>query len=216
MLVGGDAVPGPFAAAVLDRLAAIEAPVHLLRGNGEREVAAAVGAPAPAGDDLAAVTAAITAAELGEERAAALGALPLTLELDGVLYCHASPRRDDEMLTRLSAPERWAAALAGVTAPVVVGGHTHQADDRRAGAVRFLNAGSVGLPYEGDGAARWLWVEDGAPAARRTPYDAAGAGARMLAAGWPDERSIGASLIDPVDPIEVTRIFEEIARAQGV
>ena len=216
VLIGGDAVPGPFAAAVLDRLAAIGAPVHLLRGNGEREVAAAVGAPAPAGDDLAAVTAAITAAELGEERAAALGALPLTLELDGVLYCHASPRRDDEMLTRLSAPERWAAALAGVTAPVVVGGHTHQADDRRAGAVRFLNAGSVGLPYEGDGAARWLWVEDGAPAARRTPYDAAGAGARMLAAGWPDERSIGASLIDPVEPIEVTRIFEEIARAQGV
>jgi len=216
VLVGGDAVPGPFAAAVLDRIAAIEAPVHLLRGNGEREVAAAVGAPAPAGDDLAAVTAAITAEELGEERARALGALPLTLELDGVLYCHASPRRDDEMLTRLSAPERWAAALAGVTAPVVVGGHTHQADDRRAGAVRFLNAGSVGLPYEGDGAARWLWVEDGAPAARRTPYEAAGAGARMLAAGWPDERSIGASLIDPVDPIEVTRIFEEIARAQGV
>jgi predicted phosphodiesterase len=216
VLVGGDAVPGPFAAAVLDRLAAIEAPVHLLRGNGEREVAAAAEAPAPAGDDLAAVTAAMTAAELGEERAAALGDLPLTLELDGVLYCHASPRRDDEMLTRLSAAERWAAALAGVTAPVVVGGHTHQADDRRAGAVRFLNAGSVGLPYEGDGAARWLWVADGAPAARRTPYDAAGAGARMVAAGWPDERSIGASLIDPVDPIEVTRIFEEIAQSQGV
>jgi hypothetical protein len=98
----------------------------------------------------------------------------------------------------------------------VVGGHTHQADDRRAGAVRFLNAGSVGLPYEGDGAARWLWVEDGAPVARRTSYDAAGAGARMVAAGWPDERSIGASLLDPVDPIEVTRIFEEIARGQGV
>ena len=216
VLVGGDAVPGPFAAAVLDRLAALRTPVHLLRGNGEREVAAAVGAPAPAGDDLAAVTAAITAAELGEERAAALAALPLTLELDGVLYCHASPRRDDQMLTRLSAPERWTAALAGVSAPIVVGGHTHQADDRRVGAVRFLNAGSVGLPYEGDGAARWLWVEDGAPAARRTSYDAAGAGARMVAAGWPDERSIGASLLDPVDPIEVTRIFEEIARAQGV
>jgi hypothetical protein len=46
--------------------------------------------------------------------------------------------------------------------------------------------------------------------------DAAGAGARMVTARWPDERSIGASLIDPVDPIELTRIFEEIARAQGV
>jgi hypothetical protein len=120
------------------------------------------------------------------------------------------------MLTRLSMPERWAAALAGVRAPVVVGGHTHQADDRRASGVRFVNAGSVGLPYEGDGAARWSWVADGTPAARRTGYDSAGAGARMLAAGWPDERSVGASLTDPVDPIEVTRIFEAIARAQGI
>ena len=34
----------------------------------------------------------------------------------------------------------------------------------------------------------------------------------MLAAGWPDERSIGASLVEPVEAIVVTRIFEEIAR----
>ncbi len=29
--------------------------------------------------------------------------------------------------------------------------------------MRFINAGSVGLPYEGDGDARWLWIEDGVP-----------------------------------------------------
>ena len=215
VLVGGDVVPGPFAAAVLDRLAAIRVPVHVLRGNGERAVAAAVGASPPDGANLAAATGPITAAELGEERSAELGALPLTVELDGVLYCHASPRRDDEMLTRLSPPGRWASALADVRTSVVIGGHTHQTDDRRVGAVRFLNAGSVGLPYEGDGAARWLWVENGAPEARTTTYDAAGAGARMLAAGWPDERSTRASLIDPIDPIELTRIFEDIAQGQG-
>jgi hypothetical protein len=39
----------------------------------------------PADDDLAARTAAVTAAELGADRARALGELPLTLELDGVL-----------------------------------------------------------------------------------------------------------------------------------
>jgi hypothetical protein len=39
--------------------------------------------------------------------------------------------------------------------------------------VRFINAGSVGLPYEGDGAARWLWLADGEPELRSTPYDAA-------------------------------------------
>jgi predicted phosphodiesterase len=212
VLVGGDAVPGPFALATLVRLDSLSVPVRWLRGNGEREVAEAVGAPAAAPDDLAAVTAAISAAEVGDERARALGALPLTVELDGVLFCHAGPRRDDEMLTRLSTPERWADALSGVAAGLVVAGHTHQQDDRVVGAVRFVNAGSVGLSYEGDGAARWLWIADGEPELRHTAYDAARAGARMLAAGWPDERSIGAALTDPVEPMVVTRIFEDLAR----
>jgi putative phosphoesterase len=211
VVVGGDAVPGPFARATLDRLEGLTVPVRWIRGNGEREVAEAAAAGAPAGDDLAARTAALTAAEIGDRRAAALGELPLTLELDAVLFCHATPRRDDEMLTRLSPPERWAAALAGVGAPVVVAGHTHQHDDRVVGEVRFVNAGSVGLPYEGDAAARWLWVADGVPEPRRTAYDAAGAGARMLAAGWPDERSVRAALIEPVEPGVVTRIFEDLA-----
>jgi predicted phosphodiesterase len=213
VVVGGDAVPGPFAAAGLGRLAALPTPVQFLRGNGEREVAEALAAGEPAPEDLVARTAALTAAELGPERARSLARAPLTMELDGVLYCHASPRRDDEILTRLSAPERWARALEGVEVPLVVGGHTHQQDDRRVGSVRFVNAGSVGLPYEGDGAARWLWVEDGRPELRHTFYDAASAGARMLDAGWPDARSIDAALLDPVEPIVVTRIFEEMAEA---
>jgi hypothetical protein len=33
----------------------------------------------------------------------------------------------------------------------------------------------------------------------------------MLAAGWPDERSIAGALVEPVEPIVVTRIFEELA-----
>jgi predicted phosphodiesterase len=207
VLVGGDAVPGPFAQATLDRLAELN--VRWIRGNGEREVAEAVAAPAPAEDDLAQVTAKLSAAEIGDDAAIALGELPLTLELDGVLYCHATPRRDDEMVTRISRPERWAEVLGEVTAAVVVGGHTHQHDDREVNGVRFVNAGSVGLPYEGDGAARWLWVADGVPEARQTTYDAAAAGKRMLeVAGWPDERSVGAALIEPVDPLVVTRIFE--------
>jgi putative phosphoesterase len=182
VVVGGDVFPGPFTRETLDRLDRLDVPVHWVRGNGERE-----------------------------ESFAERGELPLTLELDGVLYCHASPRRDDEFLTRLSPEERWTDALAGVTARVVVGGHTHQQLDRRVGDVRFLNAGSVGLPYEGDGAARWLWVADGEPDLRSTAYDAAAAGRRMLAAGGLDELSLNASLIEPVDPIVVTRMFEERA-----
>jgi putative phosphoesterase len=215
VVVGGDTVPGAFARETLARLESLSVPLHWVRGNGEREVAEAIGAPAPAPDDWAARTAAITAAQLGDERARGLGELPLTVQLDGVLFCHASPRRDDEMLTQLSAAERWEQALAGVAGELVVAGHTHQQDDRVVGGVRFVNAGSVGLPYEGDGAARWLWVADGEPALRHTAYDAARAGVRILDAGWPDKRSVGAALLDPVAPIVITRIFEELARGSA-
>ncbi len=211
VVVGGDAVPGPFATAVLDLLDSLAGPVRWVRGNGEREVASLAADPRPVGDDIPAVTAALTAAELGQARSRRLGELPLTEEVDGVLFCHASPRRDDEMLTRLSPPERWAAALTGVGSRLVVAGHTHQQDDREVDGVRFVNAGSVGLPYEGDGAARWLWIADGVPELRRTPYDAAGAGRRLLQDGWPDTESVTAALVAPVQPIVVTRLFEDRA-----
>jgi predicted phosphodiesterase len=205
IVVGGDAVPGPFARETLARLAPLGA--RWIRGNGEREVSEALDAPEPVPGDMAAVTAKLTAGELGREVAERLGGLPLAVEVDGVLYCHATPRRDDEMVTRISTPERWAEVLSTTTATVVVAGHTHQQDDRRVAGVRFINAGSVGLPYEGDGAARWLWVADGVPELRRTAYDHRAAGERMLER-WPDAQSIGAALIEPMAPLEITKIFE--------
>jgi predicted phosphodiesterase len=213
VVIGGDVVPGAFGAAVLDRLAAMSGPMHWVRGNGEREVAAAVGGPTPAEGDNAAEMSSFTAADLGPGRARPLGELPLTVTVDGVLFCHASPRADDELLTRISSPERWSAALAGVEAKLVVAGHTHQQDDRMVDGVRFVNAGSIGLPYEGDGDARWLWIEDGVPELRRTAYDAAGAGRRMREACAALGDSVNASLIEPVEAMVVTRMFEE--RAAG-
>jgi predicted phosphodiesterase len=214
IVVGGDIVPGAFSKECLAVLRGHELPVHWVRGNGEREVAEAAASGLDPGqvspDDLARLTAAITAAPIDKQTASWLGTLPTTLELDGVLYCHASPRRDDEMLTRISPAERWAEALGGVEHALVVGGHTHQQDDRVVGTVRFVNAGSVGLPYEGDSAARWAWISDGAPELRHTAYDGAAAGRRMLAAGWPDQDSINGGLIDPVDPMFVTKLFEGV------
>jgi predicted phosphodiesterase len=205
IVVGGDTVPGAFAGECLSLLRGHKLPVQWVRGNGEREVADA----AARGTDTD-VAAALTAKALGADICEWLGAMPTTVELDGVLYCHGSPRRDDEMLTLISPADRWAEALAGVRLPLVVGGHTHQQDDRVVGGVRFVNAGSVGLPYEGDPAARWAWIADGTPELRRTEYDGAAAGRRMLAAGWPDQRSIDGGLIDPVDPMFVTKLFEGI------
>lgn len=212
IVVGGDVVPGAFSSECLSVLRGQQVPVHWVRGNGEREVADAAArrldASAVSPDALAELTAAVTAAHLEADVSAWLGTLPTTLELDGVLYCHATPRRDDEMVTRISPAERWGEALGGVEHALLVAGHTHQQDDRLVGGVRFINAGSVGLPYEGDPAARWAWITDGTPDLRLTAYDGAAAGRNMLAAGWPDQRSIEAGLIDPVDPMFVTRLFE--------
>ena len=214
IVVGGDVVPGAFSSECLSLLRGLEPPVHWVRGNGEREVAEAaargVDAASVPPDALAERTAAVTAAALGTEMSRWLGTWPTTVELDGVLYCHATPRRDDEMLTRISPPERWVEAFEGIGFPLVVGGHTHQQDDRRVGSVRVINAGSVGLPYEGDAAARWALIVDGTPELRRTEYDGAAAGRRMLAFGWPDQRSIDAGLINPVDPMFVTKLFEGV------
>jgi hypothetical protein len=35
----------------------------------------------------------------------------------------------------------------------------------------------------------------------------------MLGAGWPDQSSIDGGLIDPVDPMYVTRLFEGVEQA---
>ncbi len=152
IVVGGDVVPGPFASDCLARLRAQEIPIHWVRGNGEREVAAAAAAGTEAAsvppDALAELTAAVTAAALGPEVSSWLGALPTTVTLDGVLYCHATPRRDDEMVTRLSPVKRWAEALKGSGASLVVGrpypstgrparrGHTFRQRGQRRSALR--------------------------------------------------------------------------------
>jgi predicted phosphodiesterase len=211
VVVGGDVVPGAYAMAALDRLEALEGEVHWIRGNGERETAAAVDGPPPTEGDNAAEMAALTAAQLGFDRARALGDLPLTVTVDGVLFCHATPRSDEELVTRISSSARWSEVLSGVDAPLVVAGHTHQQDDRMVDGVRFVNAGSVGLPYEGSSDACWLWIEDGVPELRRTAYDAAAVGERMRGDFAPLADSVNASLVEPVDPMVVTKMFEERA-----
>jgi hypothetical protein len=101
IVVGGDVVPGAFAGAAIDRLRALSADVHWVRGNGERETAAAVCGPRPAEGDNAAEMSVFTARQLGPERARALGELALSVVVDGVLFCHATPRSDEELVTRI-------------------------------------------------------------------------------------------------------------------
>jgi predicted phosphodiesterase len=123
------------------------------------------------------------AAQLGEDVTEWARVWPTSLELDGVLYCHATPQSDEPILTEASAPERFTQALAGVDARLVVAGHTH-IQFRRG---RWVNAGSVGMPYEGDVAAYWTIVSDDVEF-QRTEFDVERAIAGVEASTWPSGR----------------------------
>ena len=84
----------------------------------------------------------------------------------------------------ITPPERLNAALTGVSATHVVLGHTHSQFDLRHGAVRVINAGSVGMPYEARPAAYWALLGPGVEL-RRTDYDLRRAAELIRATAWP-------------------------------
>ena len=182
---GGDLLSPPFARECLERLLALGDRVVFVRGNADRDTA-------------------------GFEEVVA--GWPPTAELDvaglgRVLFCHGSPRSDVEILTRISPDERVRAALEDVDAPVVVGGHTHVQFDRVAGGWRLVNAGSVGMAYEGRPGAYWALLGPDV-VLRRTEYDAAPMAAALQALGDKGSLERVGWLSEPPNPDEVSAYFE--------
>jgi len=112
----------------------------------------------------------------------------VVVEVDGLgptLFCHGSPRSDEECVTVATPEERVAEFTAAVEAACIVTAHTHMQYDRRVGGTRLLNPGSVGLPYEPEtGSAYWAMLGPDVEL-RRTPYDLDGAVVRLRAGGMP-------------------------------
>ena len=134
--------------------------------------------------------------------------LPLTAEVDGVLYCHATPTSNTPMTT-VFTPDDAVRRMFGNVAGTVVIGHTHHQFDRRIGDLRVVNAGSVGMPYEGEVAAFWALVADGEPTFRKTPIDVDRAVAGIRASGWPDgEAFVAENLLRAVTREEAIAAFE--------
>jgi predicted phosphodiesterase len=94
--------------------------------------------------------------------------------------------------------------------PLVVGGHTHRQFVRPVrDGLRYANAGSIGLPYEGRRGAFWLVVRDGQPELRRTDYDFDAALAEMRASGFAAlDDHFKESLITPADADGVSAFLE--------
>jgi predicted phosphodiesterase len=219
VVVGGDVAAGPLPADVLDRLAALELPVRWVRGIADREVVAhfdrgdtdhsvyGPDAPAERAD-------AFTAARITRAHRDLMAGFEDVVRLDGALYCHGSPRSDDEIITAVTPPERLEPMLAGVEERLVVCGHTHHQFELRAGDRRVVNAGSIGMPYEGARGAYWLLVADGEPELRRTDYDVDVAVDALRASGFPDvDELLRESLLEPVEAAFVARYFEDRATA---
>jgi predicted phosphodiesterase len=190
VVCGGDVCAGPMPRECLEALAG----AVFVRGNGDR----ALGGWA--------------AERLREEQRAFLAGLPLTasLDVDGLgptLFCHATPRSDEEIVTRLTPEVEFARVLSGVEERVVVAGHVHVTLDRTVGEHRFVNPSSVGMPYEGRRGAFWA-VLGPEVELRRTEYDVDDAVRRIRATGYPDADQFAGWLLEPEDPAEVCAYFE--------
>ncbi len=187
IVFGGDLFLGPQPAETAALVRSVEA--SFVRGNCDRD-----------SDDW-------TLLQLDDETIAWSQGWPLTVELDGVLYCHAVPTDDlRPILTDASPDERFAEALQGVEARFVVAGHTHMQFQRG----RWFNAGSIGMPYEDDVAAFWALVSDEVEF-RRTPFDVEQVIREVLATDWPQAESfVAENLRVAPSRAEATAHFESL------
>lgn len=145
IVVGGDVLPGPMPGETLECLTALEIPIRFIHGNGDRVVAAQV-----AGGDISEVPEQFrdvirwTAHQLDAGQRLSLANWPPSYQVEifglgQVLFCHATPRNDTEIFTRVTPEHRLAPVFAGVKASVVVCGHTHMQFERTVGPLRVVN-----------------------------------------------------------------------------
>jgi len=213
VVVGGDVLPGPMPAETLERLMNFDSAVRFIRGNGDRVVLADT-----AGQDISEVPAPFqetirwTAQQLRRvhEQWVALWPTTCHVEIDGlggVLFCHATPRNDTEIFTRLTPEARLAPVFADVNVSMVVCGHTHMQFDRTVGGVRVVNAGSVGMPFAAPSGAYWLLL---APEVqlRCTEYDFAKAAEQIRATSYPQAETLAVRyVLNPPTEAESLQMF---------
>jgi predicted phosphodiesterase len=131
-----------------------------------------------------------TQARLGEERLAWLRELPAEYCVGELTVLHAQP----EDLWRAPMPDATEgdllAAYSAIGQANVVYGHIHRPFTRQAGRLKLANAGSVGLPWDGDPRASYLLITDGVVEIIRVAYDVEAEVAVLHVAGHPDSERL--------------------------
>lgn len=214
IVVGGDVVPGPMPGESISALLECSVPARFIQGNGERDLLAL-----GRGEKLTRVPERFHEAmrwvttELPPEHLAEIAAWPLTLRLEipglgSVLFCHATPRDDNEIFTKVTQEDRLRPIFEAANADLVICGHTHMQFDRKVGKVQVVNAGSVGLPF-GTPGAYWALLGAGGVELRRTPYDLTAATERIRATAYPGASEL--ELIHPPPESQMLEVFEAAA-----
>jgi putative phosphoesterase len=215
IVVGGDVLPGPMPREVMEMLLGLDIPIEFIRGNGDRAVLEEMTGIDPAVPESVRETIRWNAAQLGADHARAIAAWPETLRisippLGDVFFCHATPRSDTAIFTRLTPEQRLRPLFDPVDAPLAVCGHTHMQFDRTVGRTRVVNPGSVGMTF-GEPGAYWLLL---APSVelRRTNYDLHAAAARIRATEYPQAEDFAANNV--LHPPSESSILEAFAHAE--
>ena len=199
ILIGGDVLPGPMPRESLDRLFALDTPASFIIGNGDREsVATRHGHISPIIPAFFHDAMRWNAAQLTDDDERLISAWPLTLRMriDGageVLFCHATPRNDTEIFIETTSEEKLRPIFDPLDVDLIVCGHTHMQFDRMVGSTRVVNAGSVGMPFEEQGA-YWLLLGPDVEL-RRTLYDVHAAADRVRETAYPQAEQCAKSNI---------------------
>jgi predicted phosphodiesterase len=223
IVLTGDIVTGPQPARTLDLLMSLGERVRWVKGNCERDIIeVSRGEPTAAPPEPTPFSPWIVPL-LSPDQLELLDRLPATLILDvsglgEVLFCHATPRDDEELVFVDSDLTRWAEVLAGVpdTVGTIVCGHTHMPFVRLADRRTIVNAGSIGMPY-GTTGAQWALLADGAVQLRRTEFDREAACATIKAdTTYPDiDQFLDFFVRDPVSDSAALTSFKEPARKKN-
>ena len=196
LVIGGDVVPGPMPRECLARLQALDVSLQCIRGNGDRLVLAArEGGDISEAPDAFREVIRWNAGQIDDETASWMATWPLTARfavpgVGDVVFCHATPRSDTDIFTKLTPAARLIPMLAAMNADLVVCGHTHMQFDRMIGRTRVVNAGSVGMSFQGTGA-YWLDIGDEVRL-RHTSYDLVSAAATIRATSYPQAEPFAA------------------------
>jgi predicted phosphodiesterase len=210
IVVGGDVLPGPMPRECLDCLNGLDIPVHFILGNGEVAVLAERAGTDPGIPEQAREAVRWTAQQLRPEDEQWIAGWPKTLRLEieglgNVLFCHATPRNENECFTRLTPEDRLLPIFEGLGASLVVCGHTHMQFDRMIGQTRVVNAGSVGEPFGESGA---YWLLPGPDVQLRcTSYDLTKAAELIRATQYPQAQESAEGILHPPAESKMLELF---------